>query len=577
MPKIDKNGPPQPRKEAFETLVALVPHLMIEARAGCGKTTVLVEGLKRMRGIPSSLTPSPQQERIWKAMEQSGKESKVCFVAFNKGIAEELKRRVPAGCDASTMHGMGYKAILRSFPGTRVNQYRVSDIICEILKKEIRVLRKKDPILLTATEKLVNLCKMNLITPPVLKKGSVSGLFVYQKTLSKILGDRLEDEEDSSEKGSPEDETREHARALLSGLAFHYEVDLGSVSEMVFDLVPSVLQRCREVRRDGCVDFSDMIWLPVVLDLPLFRYDVLLWDEVQDGNRCQQELAKRAGDRLILVGDSKQALYGFAGADSESMSRLAEDLEETERGCVILPLTVTRRCGKAIVAEAQKIVADFEAFPTNGEGRVSRALYPTERGPDGQTRERDYENTYLPLVQSGDLVLCRCNAPLVSQVFRFLKMGRKANILGRDIGKGLLSTLDKMKAETLPPLIANLSDWHYQEILKEQAKRNPNEARLIALTDRHDCLLCFIKGALTVAEVRERIERVFTDNREEKGIRLSSIHKAKGLEASRVFFLVPPEAPCPHPLAKSPWQVQQEWNARYVAITRAIDELVFVS
>ncbi len=34
---------------------------------------------------------------------------------------------------------------------------------------------------------------------------------------------------------------------------------------------------------------------------------------------------------------------------------------------------------------------------------------------------------------------------------------------------------------------------------------------------------------------------------------------------------------CPHPMAKGGWQMGQEWNLRYVGITRAIEELIFVS
>jgi superfamily I DNA/RNA helicase len=40
---------------------------------------------------------------------------------------------------------------------------------------------------------------------------------------------------------------------------------------------------------------------------------------------------------------------------------------------------------------------------------------------------------------------------------------------------------------------------------------------------------------------------------------------------------MPKEAPMPHPLGKSPWEREQEYNLLYVAITRAIEELVFVT
>jgi hypothetical protein len=499
------------------------PHVIVEARAGTGKTTTLVEGLKKVKGLPVSITPSPQQAAVWEAMEQSKDAKSIAFVAFNKSIATELQRRVPQGCDASTMHSMGFKAVQRAFGRCQVESYRVSNIISELLERDIRELRKYEPDLVKATEQLVGLCKMNL------------------------LG------------GNPEE---------LDELARYYDVEMNGSRAKVFDLVPRVLERCKDVAKDGCVDFDDMIWAPVALDLPVFKYDLLLVDEAQDLNRCQQALAKKAGKRLIFVGDPKQAIYGFAGADAKSMHRLHEELSQQPTGCIKLPLTVTRRCGKAIVAEAQRFVPDFEAHESNGAGKISQAQYPKE----GQTAP-DYTGSVL----DGDMILCRVNAPLVSQCFRFLKVGLKANIQGRDIGQGLISTVKKLKAQSIPDLTGKVDDWLYKEQSKERAKRNPNDARLIALQDRADCLHCFTKGCETVDDVIRKIESVFTDNKDITGIRLSSCHKAKGLEAKRVFFINTKDAPCPHPMAKQAWEREQEHNILYVGITRAIEELIWVS
>lgn len=50
---------------------ATPPHLIIEARAGTGKTTTLVEGLKVMRGVETAFTPSEQQRAIWDSLSLS--------------------------------------------------------------------------------------------------------------------------------------------------------------------------------------------------------------------------------------------------------------------------------------------------------------------------------------------------------------------------------------------------------------------------------------------------------------------------------------------------------------------------
>jgi DNA helicase II / ATP-dependent DNA helicase PcrA len=257
-----------------------------------------------------------------------------CFAAFNRSIANELKARVPAGCEAMTNHGLGLRAVRAAFRLTGanggVNEYRVRDVIGEVLGYDPREVYRLFPAVVRAVETLVGLCKMNLLD------------------------------------GTPEE---------LDHLVSFYEVDLNGGRPQVYDLVPKVLERCKDVQKDGCVDYDDMIWLPVVLGLPVRKYDVLLVDEAQDLNRCQQALAKMAGRRLILCGDPRQAIYGFAGADAESMPRMRQELGVTPRGCVRLPLTVTRRCGRAIVEEARKIVPDFEAHEGNPEGRVLRARF----------------------------------------------------------------------------------------------------------------------------------------------------------------------------------------------------------
>jgi hypothetical protein len=502
------------------------PHIIVDAKAGTGKTTTMIEGLKRLLGFGTHITPSPQQQAVWDSLEQSkGKAKTIGFTAFNKSIVTEIKHRIPPGVTGIGIHGMGFKAVNRAFRlwgGDRsVSEWRVSNIIEELMKGDIRNLRRSKGPMIRAVQELVGLCKVNLIG---VVSGNPSGCPIV----------------------SMEDGWDGDWWSWLDQLVDHFDIDM-----------------------DRYIDYDDMIWLPVVLRLPVDGFDVLVVDESQDMNRCQHALVRMAGERLILVGDPRQAIYGFAGADHESMKRMAEELGTDTRGCVVLPLSVTRRCGKAIVAEANKIVPEFSAHETNCDGRVSRMSL------DDKSVE-DYRKTVL----DGDMVLCRVNAPLVSECFRFIKAGCKATIQGRDVGKGLVQTVEKQKAGTVAELVEKLQAWHDSEIEKEGKKKFPSEAKIVAVGDKLDCLMAFISDVDSKASpalVVEKINAVFTDDKGVSGIRLSSIHKSKGLEAKRVFLLEPAGCGVPHPMAKLPWEVDQEWNLRYVAITRAIDELVFVS
>lgn len=528
------------------------PHLVIEARAGTGKTTTLIEALKLLKGYGTHLTPSPEQRVIWDAiLESKDKINTIGFVAFNRSIADELKRRVPNGVDAMTMHSLGFRAInqaVQLWGGNRsVDSYRTSSLLERELKTDSKKLRQDKLMMVRAVEELVGLCKVNLI-----------GYRWEGQRMSDGSAPRPVFVPDSID----EDE--------LDQLVDYFDIDLDGTSRAeVYPLVVRILQRCLDVEDDRCIDYDDMIWLPIVRGFPIPRYDLLLVDEAQDLNRCQQAMAKLAGERIIMVGDPKQAIYGFAGADCESMSRMAKELTVYDRGCRVLPLTVTRRCGKAIVQEANKIVPDFFAHESNGPGTISRMVFDSK-----------LPNSYHTKAADGDMVLCRVNAPLVSECFRFIKAGRKANIQGRDVGKGLVKLIQKLRATDVKELIQKLETWMNNEIEKESCKKHASEARVIAIQDKHDCISCFIDGVALNASpslVVEKIEAVFTDNKQAPGIRLSSIHKAKGLEAERVFLLEPEGATVPHPMAKTPWQREQEMNLKYVAVTRAIKELVFVS
>lgn len=512
------------------------PHVQVRALAGTGKTTTAVEGMKVVKGLNPSITPSPQQAAVWEQMKL-GKSDTIRFNAFGKAIASTLQAKLAEagldkrGCEASTFHSLGNRAVYKAFGRMEVSEHAVKDLAASLLGKDPRELQREPggATLLKATDDLVSLCKQTLTEP------------------------------------TPDG---------LDQLTSHYDVELNGSKEKVYDLVPLVLERCKDPR--GKITFDDMVWLPVVHGLPIQKVDVLIIDESQDLNRMQQALAKASGHRLIFIGDPHQAIFGFAGADAESMPRLERELAEG-RGCVTLPLTVTRRCGKAIVEEARRYVPEYEAHPDNPEGVISEARYPIQGGKDERV-VLPWEKTYGPQVRSGDFVLCRTNAPLVTECFRFLKRGLKANIQGRDVGRGLTAVIQKAEKAghvTVPRLVGYLDDWLAAETAKEQAKRMPSETKLTALQDRHDCLVCFTDGAQTLSDVLAKIDSVFTDAKDSPGVKFSSIHRAKGLEADRVFFLRPSGAG-PRTDKMKAWELVQETNLGYVAITRAIRELVYV-
>jgi superfamily I DNA/RNA helicase len=344
----------------------------------------------------------------------------------------------------------------------------------------------------------------------------------------------------------------------LLELAADNEIEIPrATQEDVLAVVPELLSK--DLEQTSLIDFTDMIWLPVRLGLQSSKSpEVLFVDEAQDLNACQHALVDLLcpDGRLVVVGDRWQSIYAFRGADSESIPNFERRLVASGRGLETYPLTVTRRCPRRHVELARQIVSDLDHLPGAIDGTIDVV----------------HEDRWQEHVRPGDLVLCRTNAPLVSACYRLVRQGVKATVSGRDIGKGLQTLILRMRASSVAELLRKLGDYRAVEAEKICQLRNP-EPKLASLNDRVDCLIALCEGTRSVDEVRQRAESLFSDVQEASAVQLSSVHRAKGLERSRVVILRPDLLP--GPWARRPADVQQERNLTYVAITRAREELIF--
>ena len=303
-------------------------------------------------------------------------------------------------------------------------------------------------------------------------------------------------------------------------------------------------------------DFNDMIYFPVKHNLKCKQYDWVFIDECQDLSACQQELMKKAikpTGRFVAVGDPHQCIYGFAGSDVDSFRKLSM-LPNTQQ----LPLSLTYRCSKAVTALAQTLVPHIQPLPDAAEGIVRY---------DGKIAE----------FQQGDLILSRVNRPLVTLCIRLLGEGIKSYVKGKDIGMNLINMLKKTKKRNLDQAINHLYVEKDRMIAKMVSRGTPiedaaNSLMAVTYQQKIDAIEAIAEGLDHVDQAIARIEKIFAD--ESAGICLSTVHKAKGLEANRVFIVEP--AKMPAPWVKKAWEMEQESNIQYVAYTRAKHELVIV-
>lgn len=529
----------------------------VVARAGCGKTFVLV------RGAIQTIV--------------SRRLGEVALMAYNKSAADEFKERLAGLAEetgdrrftdwrlvqAGTVHSFGFSAMRRWAQGVRVDGGKLAAIVEEMFEAGFAGRSGIWPAAVSRSGRVDTRWASPICKLVSLAKQSGFGALVG-------IDDRRAWYDLAAHHGIDED--------LDGG---DPAGDLDAVVEFSAVVLRESIRQDRDV-----IDFDDMVLGPLVHNLRLWQKDWVLIDEAQDTNAARRALAlkmlKPRTGRLIAVGDDRQAIYGFTGADADSLDLIAAEL-----GSVTLPLTITYRCPRAVVHAANRIVPDLVAHPSAPAGEVRRipSLVPQKiEAPTFSDPEQVVDGQAVPWFEAEDLgpadvVLCRNVKPLVELAFELLAGGRACHVEGREIGDGLISLATRWKSiKTLDALAGRLELYRDREVQKHQAKGREDRAQ--AVEDRVDALLSIAgsllrSGKTTVAELVAWIQGLFGDDPESRAVRLTSIHKSKGREWPRVFLLYPAET-LPSKWARKPWQQNQEANLEYVAITRAQRELVFV-
>lgn len=357
--------------------------------------------------------------------------------------------------------------------------------------------------------------------------------------------------------------SKEHTRAVLKavslakGMLLRTRPDiLALIPRFQLEVKPSDERRFAEdvlAVMKACfydadsVDFDDQIWLPVVCKRQVWQYDRVFVDEAQDLNLAQIRLvsmACRPGGRICAVGDDRQAIYAFRGADEGALGRIRNDLSAK-----VFPLSVSYRCARSIVRLAQGIVQDIECAPNAPDGTVEKA--------SDKRLVLDAEN--------GDFVVSRKNAPLVKVCLRLLKNGKAAAVLGRDVSSELSSLVQRAKTEDVGKMLQWVESWKAREI-KRILDQSP-EADIDRVEDTAACILAISEGEESVEDIRAKLRTMFDESGDDNRVTLMSTHKAKGLEANRVWILRD---------TYNPSKSTEEANLLYIAITRAKKELYLV-
>lgn len=467
-----------PEQEAIVASISAGENVMVSALAGCAKTTTIVEALKPLR-------PGP----------------KTVLLAFNVKIKKELEEQIAragivGNIQVKTLNGLGHGALLSLLGGVTLDDKKLWKLGRNV------GLKNED---LSDVVALTNKARMYGLVP----KG--------------LAGNGLIPDEDS------------------------FWEDFCEMEDINSAWIPVARKMLIEsnvmVSKAKTIDFMDQIYYSICIAGKYPKFDLVFIDEAQDlapMNHLQLARTMSPGSQLAVVGDPNQAIYGWRGADVESMGTM-KDLRPTWTD---LTLSTTFRCPRLVVERQHGHVPLYTAATANREGNV-QGLKDWTLTPDPSTA-----------------VLCRNNAPLIKLAFRCIKRGIPINFSGKDIG-------GQMKR-----LYAKLAGKHtdYEGVKSKINTFLADPQRDEGKVDRYESLLEVLNSNKDVASAVAFLDLTAGST----AIQLSTGHKAKGLEWETVYHLEPELVPSKYALIQGGAALQQEYNLRYVIETRTKNNLFFV-
>ena len=315
----------------------------------------------------------------------------------------------------------------------------------------------------------------------------------------------------------------------------------------------------------GLVDFTDMIERFNLSEL-CPKYDVVFVDEAQDLSPIQwkmYDILKKNSKHVILAGDDDQAIYGWAGAD-------VKRFQDEPAKDIILPQSY--RVPDTIQKIADQIL---DRIPDNR--RIKKQWAPR---PESGTVNHITSIEDAPLHKGDWLILARTNDKLIKLKPLLKDMAIYFEIKGRKSYKTRLYTAiknytrwtngDKLSLSECKDLLEfleediniteermyDLFEWGYPRTVEwyEVFKTDPEES-------------LYIREMLRLKEELSKPARV----------KLSTIHAAKGGEATNVLIILDNTKKIRDAVDKSDDKHDEEHRVWYVGVTRTKQNLYIMT
>jgi superfamily I DNA/RNA helicase len=527
---------------------------------------------------------NPQSNMLVNALAGSGKSTTACmlsehsktsdlYIAFNASVVEEFKKKIKnPKTKVMTMHSLAYSIMLynveqeskdsgekpkgfgsqRSKRTVSLDNFKPHKILDEEITKRYgryiefakRVFLKDNYI------NLYNLCRLTLTD------------MSSNKDVSRLIDD--------------------HVLFLYYGDEGYSAPDISEITSTLKILDTKSRQ---QFETQGVIDFTDMLWI-TFNKLKYDNWEVPYWalytniycDEVQDFSNIQLnflKFIKRTKGRYVFIGDFHQAIYNFAGANAQAFNQIPKMFAPVKT----FDLPICYRCAKSHLSRVNR--------------EYGIPILPCDDAPMGFVKTID-KSKISEYAKAGDMVISRKNKWIAEVVLDLARNGTPIFIEDKEmvgaIKRQILSskctsvgTLEKF----LQKVISNYNKKLFEIVSKNVREGGHEEERLEAVAetnskiDNTSFLLEILEGYLenhassdSVSKFSNFIDKLLNTTPSPNCVRLCSIHKAKGLEATNVFVLN--EAKINYDFRNSKEQNIQEKNLSYIATTRAKEGLYLV-
>lgn len=541
-------------------------------------------------------TPSKYQQKILdcftstnenilvNALAGSGKSSTIClltehidkssiYIAFNASVVDEFKKKIKnPKVKVMTMHSLAYSIMLYNIEQESKTDEKPKGFGKQRSKKEVHLDNFK-PYKILDDELTKRYGRYMDFSRRVFYKDQYVSLYnlccLTMTDMSSMTDvDRLIDDHTLFVSFGEEDYPKPSIREITETLKV-----LDTKSKQQFDL-------------DGSISFTDMLYITYWKlknkdwEVPYWaQYTNVMVDEGQDLSKLQLSFLpfiKRYNGRYVFVMDKNQAIYGFAGGDTNAWSSIPRLFAPVTS----FDLPVCYRCAKSHLERVNKL---FDI-----------PIKPRPNAPDGFVKKIE-KDEIKNFAQPGDLVISRKNKWLAECVLSLAKAGIPVYMEDKAMVDDIKKIITKAKCTSIRGLKTQLEKViasYYDKVKKLATKKadsvedNEKKAEEVAdatsKIDNINFLNAILKSYIssgnslsTSTEVFVKyITKLLNTTLSPDCVRICSVHKAKGLEAENVFVLN--EGKVAYDFRQSKEQNVQEKNLSYISMTRAKNGLYLV-